>query len=116
MHSRARGHETDGLRGGGDTHARAYTHLRSFAYATGADTVRHAGVRAYALRLEVAAKVTASSVRELLHVGFLGHVRLISQGYIFRVSFPRARTVVVDEAAGTRWPGWYKPGIHRVIP
>lgn len=111
MHSRARGHETDGL-GGGGTHARAYTHALSFAYATGADTGRHAGVRAYARRSEVAAKVTASSVRELLHVGFLGHARLISQGYIFRVSFPRARTVV-DEAAGTRCLAG-KPGIYAV--
>lgn len=93
-----------------------YTH--KFPYTT--NTGRQPRIRicmciCMSCRLERAGKVTASYVRELLHVGFLGHARLISQGYIFRVSFPRAN--VVERRSHRRdTSGWYKPGIHHVIP
>lgn len=108
MHSRARGHEADGL----GRHTRARVHSRSFALRD-RYRVRHAGVRAYAPGSEVAAKVTASSVRELLHVGFSGACAADIAGLYFSGVFSaRANGSGRDEAAvGTRWPG---AGINRV--
>lgn len=119
------------------THTRTYTDELAYVQCWPIPVMRSSSMLCVRVRTYVCLCVRRESCQgnSILHawiiaLGFLGHARLISQGYIFRVSFPRANVV---ERRGcrrrcrrrcrrdTRRTGWlvgwvYKPGIHHVIP